>query len=214
MSGPTRKSKTKGKTYKIHDNGGRPFFVTVQGNNITIEKNMDKYDYKDGKFTTIEHPAKVILEMKVDEIFVGKKSPTGGYDGLKPSQAEGNSLLLKKGNKYIYVGSEIYEFTPIPGDSIDAYYSDIGNSDVPYPYAVGKTHIYIMLDKVAVDKSFFDMKKPIYEQYYKVNTHLDMCIRGYQPTDICEDKKAAKETIKDLKTKTRKLKSKVLQKRI
>lgn len=206
--------KAKGKTYAIHDNGGRPFFVTVQGKNVVVEKNMDKYELKDGKFVTIEHPRKVILEMKVDEIFVGKKSPTGGYDGLKPSEAEGNSLLLKKGPKYVSIGSEIYEFSPMPGDSIDAYYSDIGNSDVPYPYAVGKTHVYIMLDKVAIDKSFFDMKKPIYEQYYHVTSELDMCVRGYEPKDVCKDKKQAKATMKDLKAKTRKLKSKVLQKRL
>lgn len=206
--------KSKGKTYEIHDNGGRPFFVNVQGKTIVVEKNMDKSDFKDGKFITISHPRKKILEMKVDQIFIGKKSPTGGYDGLKPSEAEGNSILLKKGPKYIYIGSEIYEFAPMPGDSIDAYYSDIGNSDVAYPYAVGKTHIYIMLDKVAVDKSFFDMKKDIYDQYYEVNNRLDMCVRGYQPTNICKDKKEAKETIKTLKNKTRKLKSKVLQKRV
>jgi hypothetical protein len=206
--------KAKGKTYAIHDNGGRPFFVNVQGKNVVVEKNMNKSELKDGKFVTIEKPRKVVLNMKVDEIFVGKKSPTGGYDGLKPSEAEGNSLLLKKGPKYVSIGSEIYEFSPMPGDSIDAYYSDIGNSDVPYPYAVGKTHVYIMLDKVAIDKSFFDMKKPIYEQYYHVSHHLDMCVRGYQPTDICKDKKEARERIKGLKQKTRKLKSKVLQKRV
>lgn len=208
----TRKSK--GKTYEIHDNGGRPFFVNIQGKNVVVERNMDTSDFKDSKFITIPHPRKQVLAMKVDQIFIGKKSPKGGYDGLKPSEAEGNSILLKKGPKYIYIGSEIYEFTPMPGDSIDAYFSDIGNNDVPYPYAVGKTHIYIMLDKVAVDKSFFDMKKNIYDQYYEVNNRLDMCVRGYQPTNICKDKKQAKETIKNLKNKTRKLKSKVLQKRV
>ncbi len=158
--------KVKGKTYEIHDNGGRPFFVTVNGRTVTVEKNMDTYDFVKGKFVTISNPPKQLFEKTVNEVFIGKKSPKGGYDGLKPSEAEGNSILLHDGSKYIYIGSEIYEFTPIKGDIIQTYYSNIGNSDVPYPYAVGNTHIYILLDKVAVEKSFFDMKKVIYQQYY------------------------------------------------
>ena len=154
------------KTYKIHDNGGRPFHVTVTGKKVVVEKNMDTYDFEDGKFITIQAPLKHLFEKTVDEIFLGKKSPKGGYDGLKPSQAEGNSILLRDGAKYIYIGSEIYEFTPRKGDTIETYYSDIGNNDVPYPYAIGKTYVYLLLDKVAVKKSFFNMKENIYSQYY------------------------------------------------
>lgn len=209
MSAKTRRSK--GKTYEIHDNGGRPFFVTVQGDSVTVEKNMDKYEMKDGVFVTLQKPRKKLLEMKVDHVFIGKKSPTGGYDGLKPSEAEGNSILLKKGSKYIYIGHEIYEFSPVEGDTIEAYYSDIGNSDVPYPYAVGKTHVYILLEKAAVDKSFFDMKKSIYDQYYNATTRLDMCLRGFRD---CEDKEKAKATRKEMKSKTRRMKSKLIQKRL
>jgi predicted GIY-YIG superfamily endonuclease len=166
---------------------------------------------KDGVFVTLQKPRKKLLEMKVDHVFVGKKSPTGGYDGLKPSEAEGNSILVEKGSKYIYIGHEIYEFSPVEGDTIEAYYSDIGNSDVPYPYAVGKTHVYILLEKAAVDKSFFDMKKGIYDQYYNATTRLDMCLRGFRD---CKDKEKAKATRKEMKSKTRRMKSKLIQKRL
>ena len=195
--------KNKGKTYEIHDNGGRPFFVTVNGKKISVEKNMNTFKRIKGEFVDIENPPKHLFEKTVDQIFIGKKSPTGGYDGLKPSQAEGNSLLVRDGSKYIYIGHEIFEFEPIKGDIIEKYYSDIGNSDVPYPYAVGKTHVYIMLDKVAIDKSFFDMKRPIYAQYYEVNI---------QPS-IMKDKQEAKERMKELQDKSSKLKAKILQKR-
>ena len=205
--------KLKGKTYAIHDNGGRPFFVTVKGKTISVEMNMDTYELVKGKFKDIQKPRKHLFDRKVDEIFIGKKSPTGGYDGLKPSQAEGNSLLVKDGSKYIYIGSEIYEFSPVKGDSIEKYYSDIGNSDVPYPYAVGKTHVYIMLDKVAVEKSFFDMKKGIYEQYYEATSYLPMCLKGYGSNDSCKDRQQAKDRIAELKATLSKLKIKLLQKR-
>jgi hypothetical protein len=205
--------KNKGKTYEIHDNGGRPFYVTVKGKTITVEKNMDTFEYKDGKFRDIHKPRKHLFEKSVNEIFIGKKSPTGGYDGLKPSEAEGNSILVKDGSKYMYIGSEIYEFSPVKGDTIEKYYSDIGNSDVPYPYAVGKTHIYIMLDKVAVEKIFFDMSKNIYQQYYNATTYLPMCLKGHTSKEKCKDKEAAKEYIKSLEDKLVKLKTKLIQKR-
>jgi hypothetical protein len=201
------------KSYEIHDNGGRPFRVEIQGKEVILFKNMDTYKLVDGKFTTISNPEKQIKQFTADTIFVGKKSPQGGYDGLKPKEAEGNSLLLEVGSKYVYIGSEIYEWTPVKGDVVEAYYSNIGNSDVPYPYAIGRTHIYIMLDKVAVEKSFFNMKGDIYQQYYAGTTYLPMCLKGYQDTSICKDKEAAKARIKELKEKTVKLKKKVLQKR-
>ena len=101
------------------------------------------------------------------EIFIGKKSPTGGYSGLKPSQAEGNSILLGLGgNKYRFIGWDIYDFTSLEGDKIIKYYSDIGNSDVPYPYAVGEKYIYFLIAKVAAPIEFFNFKEDIYNQYY------------------------------------------------
>ena len=209
----TQTRKIKRKTYTIHDNGGRPFYVSIKGKTVCVEKNMDTFEYKDGKFKDIEKPPKHLFEKTVDEIFIGKKSPTGGYDGLKPSEAEGNSILLRKGSTYTYIGSEIYEFSPIKGDTIEKYYSDIGNSDVPYPYAIGKTHIYILLDKVAVEKSFFDMKADIYQQYYSATTYLPMCLKGHTNKQICKDKQEAKERIHELEDKKVKLKPKLLQKR-
>lgn len=218
--------KNKGKTYETHDNGGRSFFVTVNGKKVSVEKNMDTYELVNGKFTTIHKPSKQLFEKTVDAVFIGKKSPTGGYDGLRPSEAEGNSILLRDDSKYIFIGHEIFEFKPIEGDTIKEFYSNIGGSDVPYPYAIGTSYVYLMLDKVAVEKSFFDMKaensffrvfdrkKGIYEQYYFVDHALDMCLRGYGDAGDCKDKKKAREQIKDLKEKTTTLKTKLIQKRL
>jgi hypothetical protein len=198
------------KSYEIHDNGGRPFRVDIQGNNVTVWMTKVSYEKVDGEFKDIVHPPKQILEFTTDTLFVGKKSPKGGYDGLKPKEAEGNSILLQVGAKYIYIGSEIYEFQPVKGDTIEKYYSDIGNSDVPYPYAIGKTHVYIMVDKVAVSKDFFDMNKGIYEQYYEATTYL----KDRLSTLSKEDKLKARARMEELAEKTTKLKSKRLQKRI
>lgn len=202
------------KEYLIHDNGGRPFRVDIQGMKVSVWKNMDEYGLVDGKFVTTKHPMKHILDFTAEKIFIGKKSPDGGYDGLKPKEAEGNSLLLQTGSKYVFIGWEIYEFSPVKGDTIVKYYSDIGNNDVPYPYAIGKTHVYILLEKVAVPLDFFHSMKEIYQQYYEADNILPMCLKGYDPKNICKDRKAARERIQELKEKTLKLKTKTLQKRI
>lgn len=196
--------------YEIHDNGGRPFSVEINGMRVSVWKHEVDFEKRDGKFVDIVHPPKHLFDFTANEIFIGKKSPKGGYDGLKPKQAEGNSILLHVGQKYIYIGSEIYEFSPKAGDTIQTYYSDIGNSDVPYPYAVGNTHIYIMLDKVAVEKSFFNMKKDIYDQYYDATTFL----RERMGQMSKEQKEEAKERMAELEKKQSKVRTKQLQKRI
>jgi hypothetical protein len=197
-------------TYEIHDNGSRPFFVEIAGNQVKVSKNMDEHEGKGDKFVTIPKPRKHLFEFTATKVFVGKKSPKGGYDGLKPNEAEGNSILLHVGEKYVFIGHEIYEFSPKAGDTIEKYYSDIGNSDVPYPYAVGNTHVYILLDKVAIEKSFFDMKKDIYRQYYDAENVL--------PQDMArltkEQKVERKDRIAELETKSKKMRTKMLQKRL
>ena len=196
-------------TYEIHDNGGRPFVVEITGQQVKVFKNMNEWVLHDKKFVEEKYPRKHLFDFTATKVFVGKKSPTGGYDGLKPKEAEGNSILLHVGEKYVYIGHEIYEFSPKAGDTIEKYYSDIGNNDVPYPYAIGNTHVYILLDKVAVEKTFFDMKKDIYQQYYKAENVL--------PQDMArltkEEKEERKDRIAEFETKSKKLRTKMLQKR-
>jgi hypothetical protein len=99
---------------------------------------------------------------------------------LSAKEAEGNSILLRTGDRFVYIGHDISAFAAMPGDTIKAFYSDIGNNDVPYPYAVGKDYIYIMLDKVAVDIDFFDLHEHIYTQYYDADVRIPMCLRGME----------------------------------
>jgi len=207
------KKKGKGKRYEIHDNRNVPFFVDVDGKTVTVFKNMDTFEKVNGTFIDIHNPEKELFTVKANEIYIGKKSPTGDYDGLDPRYGQGNSILLKIGSKYRYIGHEIYDFEPVKGDSILQYYSDIGNNDVPYPYAIGKTHIYIMLDKEAVEKSYFDMNEPIYEQYYYEHS-IHMCLKGNPKTALCADKSVYEHKLKEFKEKTVALKTKLIQKRI
>ena len=145
--------------YSIHDNGGTPFWVTITGKVVTVVKNMNTYELIDGKHTEVQHPCKELFSKKVDEVFVGKTSPTG------PKSPPGTAILYRVGSTYTFIGRDIYEFST--NDVITKFYSDLGNSDVPYPYAIGEKYVYIMLDKVAIEKTLFNMKEDIYKQYYE-----------------------------------------------
>lgn len=139
--------KIKGKAYYIHDNGGRPFKVVIDNKTVSIYKNTSKYpedEIYDG----------LVKRIKAKEIFIGKSSGKPQLAAHTVAQAKqfiGNSILLElSAKKYIYIGSEIYEFHT--EDTIESYYSLVGNNDVAYPVALGTENIYFMLDHTYVKR--------------------------------------------------------------
>ena len=75
----------------------------------------------------------------------------------------GTSLLVKKRNDYIYIGSEIKSFKPL--DDIKSFYSPLDNADVVYPYAVGDKYTYLMVEGKYIPNEFLTKEDP-YKQYY------------------------------------------------
>ena len=141
--------KIKGKHYDVMDNGRRPFRVIIDGSTVSIYQgilNDDTYTYD-----------KLIRSVKVKKVYIGGKK-----------KDLGNSILLHlSGNKYMHIGCEIYEFQML--DSVDTYFSIVGNSDVPYPVLLGTEYVYFMLDHCYVPRSLFSpsMKKSDWEDAYQ-----------------------------------------------
>lgn len=141
-------------SYLIHDNGARPFQVNISTNQKLIEICAEKRKYS-GKYDRL---LKRITNFQ--KLFVG-------HDFSFPEFA-GNSLLVQITNHdYIFIGWEVYSFNTT--DVIREYYSPVGNSDVPYPYAVGDQYIYLMIENVYMPKTvlnnYEDFVDP-YEVYY------------------------------------------------
>lgn len=146
------------KIYYTHDNGSRPFKVEVNDNEIIIYGEDDYVDIETGKDIR-DYPNIVQKITNYHNIFIGK---TEYKDG------KGNSLLIKlTDNKYVFIGEYIYEFNT--DDNIIKYMSPIGNNDIPYPYAIGEKNIYLMIEKVKVDKKhillYGEYTNP-YDHYY------------------------------------------------
>jgi hypothetical protein len=157
---PTMTKKKKGvKTYNILDNGSKAFSVDVSPSHVDIYR----LNYANNKYVrdkkVIHSPYKKIFIGDNELRIKGGPAPKGEYPG--------NSILMElQPGKYIYVGSEIYTFNTIDGETIENYYSLVGNSQVPYPYAVGEHYTYFMLDKMVVPNELLDLNKDAYGQFY------------------------------------------------
>ena len=127
--------------------------VVFNGNNVDIytyssnfnhERNLMPGDYQ-------EH---IKSYKNIHKKFIGKSIKGDDAMKLPSSFGLGNSILLKITNKkYVFIGSFIYEFEP--KDEIKEYYSMIGNSDVPYPAAIGEKNVYFLIERCYLSKEHF-----------------------------------------------------------
>jgi len=140
----TRKVPKGTKTYEIHDNGGRPFHVEVSGKNVAIYKGVlpeGENEYDNMVYT------KLVKKLTVNAVHVGESTcDSAAYIPDECGKwATGNTVLLHlSGKKYMFVGPEIYTFTM--EDDFEAFYSVVGNNDVPYPITLGSKYVYFMMD--------------------------------------------------------------------
>jgi hypothetical protein len=152
-------------TYLTHDNGGRPFEVEDFGGHVKVHDRIWQRGTNGNTETYLR--GKTLLNTPYETLFVGKDTTSEDKKQTADEFGDGNSILIQiSKTKYIFVGDKIYSFSPVKGDTIRSYFSPIGNSDVPYPYALGGTHTYIMLDAVAIPNELLDLKDDIYEQWY------------------------------------------------
>ena len=133
-SNSKKQSKIKGKKYLVHDNGGKPFQVVINKNKVSIFKQSnqesDVYD-------------KLVKNYTVKKVHIGKDK-----DHKQPKFSNGNTILLEfPNNKFIFVGESIFEFELAKDDEFQKYFSELGNSDVPYPVLLGKNNFYSMAEK-------------------------------------------------------------------
>lgn len=148
--------------YYIHDNGGRPFMVNVNTKDKSLEVfKFDKKAYdlyiektyhpKKNEYISddndVKYYTKSILKIpKYQKVFIG--------DDWNEKEFKGNSILVNLSDmNYIFIGWDIYSFKT--DEKINEYRSPVGNSDVPYPYAVSKNYVYFMIDNQYADKSEF-----------------------------------------------------------
>ena len=149
---PVRKTrKAKKVIYEIHDNMDTPFCVEVQGSSVKVFKGLKN---EDGGYDNYDE---LVAQFRASAVYPGKNSCTPEEERFFDcSPQKGNTVLLRIGSKYVYIGGEIFQFSLAPNETVQAYYSKIGPNDVPYPVLVGSKNVYILIERVFVPRALFD----------------------------------------------------------
>ena len=165
----------------VIDNGGTPFIVELSSTKgpgtarILVHSgvDLDNLDGKDPRLKPMYRPWKTL---PYERVWIGldpnEKTTTGFFSKLlRPGKVwwhGGNSILLQVApRKYISIGRDIFKFsTP---DDILEYFSPMGNSAVPYPYAVGTQNTYLLTEKTWIPNVVLQDDRDPYGMLYQTD---------------------------------------------
>ena len=130
---------------------------------------LDRYDilYNGGSPFIVhsDHRSLQVFEREtMDIVYSSSISRLFSYEDQQ--SPIGNTLLVETDkNNYTYIGSKIYSFTT--ESDILTYTSKMGNSDVPYPYAIDEDgKYYLMLEKVIMTNVPENFSEEPYRYFY------------------------------------------------
>lgn len=158
--------------YHTLDNGGEPFEVVIEGKHVIVYKG--EYG-SDGENPDVYN--KKVYEVYCQKVFIGY-SPEGELaDGYGP-EFDGNSILLNTiGKEYVFIGESIFSFEALY--PIIKYVSPVGNSGVPYPFAIDtQDNYYLMIEDVIVNMKNKKMYQNDPYHYYYQNNMLTSDLSG------------------------------------
>lgn len=164
---PDKKIEISDEKYLVHDNGCQPFMVHVKGKTAAIYKlreNFTEEEFEEDGFeiTAKDYTIHIKTYEDCDKIFI---------PGEDEDEDKGNTVLLHFKNKYVFIGETIYEFSVPRGEVITKYISDIGNNDVPYPYAISQNYVFFLIEDQYVRRELIRNMSHAYHCFYGFNGH-------------------------------------------
>jgi len=175
MKDITAQSPCRGKAYFTHLNGGRPYLVCLSPSSMLtvytipsrthyiLEKDVSRDQHKN-RWMYIE---RVLAPTRFLKSWIGKspKNQMTEFSGGYGRRFLGNSCLFHHDkNKYIFVGHKVFSFTT--RSPIVSFVSPVGNSDVPYPFAIDQEgNAYLFLEEKILPRLSYDTSDP-YDSFY------------------------------------------------
>jgi hypothetical protein len=164
--------------YPLRHNYDVPLAVSIHEKDVkvyrhTVPLDEDLSDSQNlDKFTTL-----VASYDNVNEIFLG----ISGDDKYYPSLSGiCNTILLNTSdNNYVFIDRDGFSFKAI--EKIIEYKSPYGANEVPYPFAITENYVYMILDKMYIEKHYFNTSddwEDLYHAFYerklkKFATYID-----------------------------------------
>lgn len=146
--------------YYTHDNGGRPFKVVIDSNLVKVYDNI-----KNNK----------LLSLESLQVFIGEspRTPMTEFSGGYGDDFKGNTILVEINDKeYVFIGDNIFTFKT--NNKIINYTSEVGNNDVPYPYAIdSEDNFYLLIESIILKIPIQNRLDP-YSYYYNRNKYHDI----------------------------------------
>jgi hypothetical protein len=180
-------------SYLIIDNGGLPFKVNILPKTICIlERDDERIDewfkeyekttgsYSESRLQMTNNPNLPYLKFyeikNYRQIWIGKspKNNMTKFSGGFGPKWDGNTILVETDiNTYIWIGNNgIKQFKT--NNPIVDFVSPIGNSQVPYPWAIDdKNNYYLMLDDIRVHfkNKLNEMDDPYDKYYHEISSY-------------------------------------------
>ena len=145
--------------YLTHNNGDRPYRVIIKESQMII---VD------------ENKNNKIMSINPTKIWIGESllTPMTKFSGGYGDHFKGNSFLMYVDDYYIFIGHKIYSFKT--NLEIINYVSEVGNSDVPYPYAVDiENNYYLMIEEIMLPIPEKYNTNP-YDYYYDIKDNKNI----------------------------------------
>lgn len=164
-------------TYYTINNGGRCFRVVINRTSNRVRVYQSKEAFLDEQVISRKSNCDkqintVLLDVHPRKIFIGcsEKDEMTLFSLGFGKEFDGNSILLHMNkHKYIWIGDSIQTFRS--QHEIIAFSSPVGNSGVPYPYAIdSKQLIYLLIENVILLNYTSSIKRNPYTQYYSTYT--------------------------------------------
>jgi len=135
--------------YETHDNGARPFTVTINRKLKQVKVEMQEEQYFFCNVNNIQ-----LMDVKTPKVFDYDTMMLGIHTTPSKKQII-NTVLFNLADDtctYVFVGNCCISF--VPHAPIVSYVSPIGNSDVPYPYARDEAgYTYLLIEDVCYGPS-------------------------------------------------------------
>lgn len=130
------------KVFRTQSNGGERYKIVCESGHLSVFRAKEN----DGKYGD-----KAILESGYTSL-IPSKDNSGVLWGPKAEvHQDGQALLARVADsEYLYFDNEnIYRWT-VDESEIAEFYSPTGNSDVQYPYVIGRNRVYLMYPRVSI----------------------------------------------------------------